>query len=44
MEGFDLNLDNYDLADILNLFHLNYDFKKERYEKSKKHSFKNSPR
>ena len=35
MEGFDLNLDNYDLADILNLFHLNYDFKKEDMKRQK---------
>lgn len=43
MEGFDLNLDNYDLADILNLFHLNYDFKKEDMKKAKNIALKTHP-
>ena len=29
MEDLDLDLDNYDLDDLLNLFHLNYNFEKE---------------
>ena len=28
MEDLDLDLDNYDLDDLLNLFHLNYNFEK----------------
>ena len=39
----DLNLDNYDLADILNLFHLNYDFKKEDMKKAKTIALKTHP-
>ena len=26
MSDFDLNIDNYDLEDLLNLFHSNYEF------------------
>ena len=32
MDDFDLNIDNYDLEDILNLFHLDYKFE-EKNEK-----------
>ena len=30
MDDFDLNIDNYDLEDILNLFHLDYIFEKDK--------------
>ena len=33
MDDFDLNIDNYNLEDILNLFHLTYEFKTEDMKK-----------
>ena len=36
METYDLNLDNYNLEDILNLFHLEYDFTENNLREAKK--------
>tara|TARA_A100001015_G_scaffold227393_1_gene256887 strand:- start:3259 stop:4131 length:873 start_codon:yes stop_codon:yes gene_type:complete len=43
MDDFDLDIDNYDLEDILNLFHLNYEFKKENMKKAKVMALKTHP-
>ena len=36
MTNIDLNINNYDLDDILNLFNINYDFNEEDLKNSKK--------
>ena len=36
MSEFDLDLDNYDLRDLLNLFKLNYDFGEPELKEAKK--------
>ena len=36
MNNLDLNIDNYNLNDLLNLFKLNYDFSKDELKKAKK--------
>ena len=43
MDDFDLNIDNYDLEDILNLFHLDYKFEKEKMKKAKMMALKTHP-
>ena len=35
MDDFDLNLNNYSLNDLLNLFHLPYNFDKEQLRQAK---------
>ena len=35
MDNFDLNIDNYDLEDLLNLFHLNYEFDENDLKRAK---------
>ena len=36
MENLDLDLDNYDLKDLLKLFKLDYNFGKQELKKAKK--------
>ena len=36
MEELDLNIDNYELNDLLNLFQLDYDFDESGLKKAKK--------
>ena len=43
MTDFDLNIDNYDLEDILNLFHLNYNFTEIDMKKAKIIALKTHP-
>lgn len=43
MDDFDLDIDNYDLEDILNLFHLDYKFNKESMKKAKIIALKTHP-
>jgi hypothetical protein len=43
MDDFDLNIDNYNLEDILNLFHLTYEFKPEDMKKAKSMALKTHP-
>lgn len=43
MDDFDLNIDNYDLEDILNLFHLDYKFEKEKMKNAKLMALKTHP-
>ena len=43
MVDFDLNIDNYDLEDILNLFHLNYEFNSSDMKKAKTMALKTHP-
>ena len=43
MDNFDLNIDNYDLEDLLNLFHLNYEFKEIDMKKAKNVALKTHP-
>lgn len=43
MDDFDLDIDNYDLEDILNLFHLDYKFEKEKMKKAKLMALKTHP-
>ena len=43
MDNFDLNIDNYDLEDLLNLFHLNYEFNGIDMKKAKNVALKTHP-
>jgi len=43
MSNFDLNIDNYSLDDLLNLFHLNYNFTTEQLKNAKKIVLKTHP-
>ena len=43
MEDFDLDIDNYGLEDILNLFHLDYKFEKSSMKKAKVMALKTHP-
>ena len=43
MDGFDLNIDNYDLEDLLNLFHLNYEFNEDDLKMAKNRALKTHP-
>ena len=43
MEDFDLDIDNYDLEDILNLFHLDYKFDEGKMKKAKLIALKTHP-
>ena len=43
MDDFDLDIDNYDLEDILNLFHLDYKFDRESMKKAKTIALKTHP-
>ena len=43
MDNFDLNLNNYSLNDLLNLFHLPYNFDKEQLRQAKKIVLKTHP-
>jgi len=43
MDDFDLNIDNYDLEDILNLFHLDYKFEKNKMKNAKLMALKTHP-
>jgi len=43
MDTFDLNIDNYDLEDLLNLFHLNYEFNEIDMKKAKNVALKTHP-
>lgn len=43
MENFDLNIDNYDLEDLLNLFHLNYEFNEDELKMAKNRALKTHP-
>ena len=43
MDDFDLDIDNYGLEDILNLFHIDYKFDKESMKKAKKMALKTHP-
>ena len=43
MEGFDLEIDNYNLDDILNLFHLDYHFTEEHLKKAQKMALRTHP-
>jgi len=43
MDNFDLNIDNYDLEDLLNLFHLNYEFDENELKTAKTVALKTHP-
>jgi len=43
MSDFDLNIDNYDLEDLLNLFHLNYEFSENDLKLAKSRALKTHP-
>ena len=43
MDNFDLNIDNYDLEDLLNLFHLNYEFDENDLKRAKTVALKTHP-
>ena len=43
MENFDLNLDNYTLEDLLNLFHVNYNLNEDQMKQAKKIALKTHP-
>ena len=43
MEDFDLQIDNYDIDDILNLFHLDYHFTKADLKKAQKMALQTHP-
>ena len=43
MDDFDLDIDNYGLEDILNLFHLDYKFEKASMKKAKVMALKTHP-
>jgi len=43
MSDFDLNIDNYDLEDLLNLFHLNYEFDENDLKRAKTVALKTHP-
>tara|TARA_B100001093_G_scaffold517775_1_gene600353 strand:+ start:2451 stop:3323 length:873 start_codon:yes stop_codon:yes gene_type:complete len=43
MDDFDLDIDNYGLEDILNLFHLDYKFEKSSMKKAKAMALKTHP-
>ena len=43
MDDFDLDIDNYDLEDILNLFHLDYEISKDSMKKAKGMALKTHP-
>ena len=43
MSDFDLNIDNYDLEDLLNLFHLNYEFTENDLKLAKSRALKTHP-
>ena len=43
MSDFDLNIDNYDLEDLLNLFHLNYEFDENDMKRAKTIALKTHP-
>ena len=43
MSDFDLNIDNYDLEDLLNLFHLNYEFDENDLKRAKTLALKTHP-
>ena len=43
MDNFDLNIDNYDLEDLLNLFHLNYEFNENDLKRAKTLALKTHP-
>lgn len=43
MDNFDLNIDNYDLEDLLNLFHLNYEFDENDLKRAKTLALKTHP-
>mgnify|MGYP001241302988 CR=1 FL=1 len=43
MDDFDLDIDNYGLEDILNLFHLDYKFEKSGMKKAKAMALKTHP-
>ena len=43
MSNFDLNIDNYDLEDLLNLFHLNYEFDENDLKRAKTVALKTHP-
>lgn len=43
MDNFDLNIDNYDLEDLLNLFHLNYEFNEDELKMAKNRALKTHP-
>ena len=43
MDDFDLDIDNYGLEDILNLFHIDYTFDKESMKKAKTMALKTHP-
>jgi len=43
MDDFDLDIDNYGLEDILNLFHLDYKFEKDSMKKAKVMALKTHP-
>ena len=42
MENLDLNIHNYELNDLLNLFHLPFNFKESDLKEAKKNSIKNT--
>ena len=43
MDNFDFNIDNYDLEDLLNLFHLNYEFSEDDMKRAKSTALKTHP-
>ena len=43
MDNLDLNLDNYELQDLLNLFHLSYNFTEVDLKRAKKIVLKTHP-
>ena len=43
MDNFDFNIDNYDLEDLLNLFHLNYEFSEDDMKRAKLTALKTHP-
>ena len=43
MDDFDLDIDNYQLEDILNLFHLDYKFDRDSMKKAKAMALKTHP-
>ena len=43
MDNFDFNIDNYDLEDLLNLFHLNYEFDENDMKRAKTVALKTHP-
>ena len=44
MEELDLKIENYNLKDLLNLFHLKHKLDKKRFEKGERNGIENTSR